>query len=99
MDLQLKIVSVIRFAVCLFSLITALILMIRADDNHYLRWGSCLLAAGAIWFNEPIGEALYLVLGSTLEMLYTAMGVGFTLCLGAVIMLFPIIAIVRWLTH
>ena len=99
MELQLKIVCIIRFAITLFSLVTALFLMIRADDNRILRWGSFLAAVGLICFNRQISEGLYLVIVSTLETLCTIICLGAVLSLGLVIMLFPIIAVVRWLTH
>lgn len=99
MELQLKIVCIIRFAITLFSLVTALFLMIRADDNRILRWGSFLAAVGLICFNRQISEGLYLVIVSTLEAICTIVLLGAGLSLAAVIIFFPILAIIRWMTH
>lgn len=95
--MELRILAIVRFAVCLLALVIGLIVMIRADDNAWLRRVTCLLVGLIVYFNHEIGRMLYLVIGSLLEMLIAVMGVGFVLCLGIVIMLFPVIAVIRWL--
>ncbi len=91
------IIEVVRYGVCVTSLIVAVIAMIKADDNHAMRRLSALLAAVLIYFNEEIGHITYLAIGSTIELLITLMGVGFVLIAGIIIMLLPAILAFRWL--
>ena len=93
------IINIVRFAVCLLSLIIAIVLMIKADDNNAMRRLSAILAGVLILFNEQIGSMAYLTIGSTIETLLATAGVGFVLTFAVVVMIFPIIIIVRWLTH
>lgn len=97
--MEAHILEIIRFAVCLLSVVLALILMIRAQDNSILRRLSAIAAAAVIYFNEAIGSAVYLVLGSVIETLIAVMGMGFVLVLGIVIMLLPVILALRCITH
>lgn len=93
------IIHIVRFAVCLLSLITAIVAMMKADDNNAMRRLSAILAGVLIFFNEQIGSLAYLTIGSTIETLLATAGVGFVLTFAVVVMIFPIIIIVRWLTH
>ena len=93
------IINIVRFAVCLLSLITAIVAMMKADDNNAMRRLSAILAGVLIFFNEQIGSLAYLTIGSTIETLLATAGVGFVLTFAVVVMIFPIIMIVRWLTH
>lgn len=93
------IINIVRFAVCLLSLITAIVAMMKADDNNAMRRLSAILAGVLIFFNEQIGSLAYLTIGSTIETLLATAGVGFVLTFAVVVMIFPIIIIVRWLTH
>ena len=97
--MEAHIINIVRFAVYSFSLITAIVAMIKADDNNAMRRLSAVLAAVLIYFNEQIGSMAYLTIGSTIEALVATAGVGFVLILAAVVMLFPFIGILRWLTH
>lgn len=93
------IINIVRFAVCLLSLITAIVAMMKADDNNAMRRLSAILAGVLIFFNAQIGSLAYLTIGSTIETLLATAGVGFVLTFAVVVMIFPIIIIVRWLTH
>ena len=42
---------------------------------------------------------VYLLIGSSIELLIATAGVGFVIVLTAVIMVLPILAVIRWLTH
>lgn len=97
--MEAHIINIVRFAVCSLSLITAIVAMIKSDDNNAMRRLSAVLAAVLIYFNEQIGSMAYLTIGSTIEALVATAGVGFVLILAAVVMLFPFIGILRWLTH
>lgn len=97
MELQTRIVAIIRFAVCFLSLVIGIVVMLRADDNNALRRLTCALSALVIYFNAEIGSAVYLLIGSILETIMAVMGVGFALCLGLVIMLLPIILVLHYL--
>ena len=99
MGFEMKLVAIVRFAVCLAALIFGIAVTLRSDDNGALRRVSCILAAVLIYFNEEIGNWVYLTLGATIETALAVMGVGFTICLGAVIMLLPVIFVIRYLTH
>lgn len=99
MGLEMRLIAIVRFAVCMLSLLFGIIVTLRSDDNRLLRYVSCALSAGLIYFSEKIGVWVYLTLGAAIETILAIMGVGFTLCLGAVIMLVPLILAVRYLTH
>ena len=91
------IIDVVRYGVCITSLILAVIMMIKADDNHAMRRLSAILAAILIFFNEEIGRITYLLIGSFIEFCITLMGVGFVLIAGLVIMFLPVLWAFRWL--
>lgn len=93
------IIYIVRFAVCLLSLIIAIVLMIKADDNNAMRRLVAILTAIIVFFNEQIGEGVYLILISTIETLLALSGVGFILLAAVVVMLLPIIIFIRWLLH
>lgn len=97
--MEVHIINIVRFAVCMFALIIAVTAMIKADDNNAMRRLSAMLAAVLIYFNEEIGSMVYLLIGSAIETLIAAAGVGFVLVLAIVIMLLPLIAVIRWVTH
>lgn len=97
--MEAHIISIVRFMVCSLSLITAIVAMVKADDNNAMRRLSAVLAAVLIYFNEQIGSMAYLTIGSTIEALITSAGVGFVLILAATVMIFPIVFLVRWLFH
>lgn len=99
MGFEMKMVAIVRFAVILAALIFGIVVTLRSDDNGPLRRVSCILSAVLIYFNEQIGAWVYLTLGATIETILAVMGVGFTLVLGAVIMLLPLIFTIRYLTH
>ena len=93
------IILIVRFLTCILSLVGAIILMVRADDNQVLRIVAAFGASALIYFNEAIGRIFYLVLGSTIETLLALMGVGFVLLLGACMMALPVAMLVRYLVH
>lgn len=97
--MEYHIIEIVRFAVCILSLAGGLVVMIKSGDRNALRRITALLSIGLIYFNEQIGQLVYLALGSTIETLIASLGVVFVISLTAVIALFPIIAVVRWLTH
>lgn len=97
--MEAHIISIVRFMVCSLSLVTAIVAMVKADDNNAMRRLSAVLAAVLIYFNEQIGSMAYLTIGSTMEALVTSAGVGFVLILAATVMIFPIVFLVRWLFH
>lgn len=97
--MEAHIINIVRFMVCSLSLITAIVAMLKANDNNAMRRLSAVLAAVLINFNEQIGSMAYLTIGSTIEALVTTAGVGFVLILVASVMIFPIIFLVRWLVH
>ena len=93
------IINIVRFAVCLLSLIISIVLMIKADDNNAMRRLVAILTAIIVFFNEQIGEGVYLILISTIETLLALSGVGFILLAAVVVMLLPIIIFIRGLLH
>lgn len=97
--MEAHIISIVRFMVCFLSLSTAIVAMLKADDNNAMRRLSAVLAAVLIYFNEQIGSMAYLTIGSTIEALITSAGVGFVLILAVTVMIFPIVFLVRWLFH
>ena len=92
--MEMHIIDIVRFATCILSLIIAIV-----DDNNAMRRLSALLAGVLISFNEQIGSIVYLLIGSSIELLIATAGVGFVIVLTVVIMVLPILAVIRWLTH
>ncbi len=99
MEFEMKLVAIVRFAVILAALIFGIVVTLRSDDRGALRRVSVCLSMLLVYFNEEIGAWVYLTLGATIETILTVMGVGFTLVLGAVLMLLPLIFTIRYLTH
>lgn len=97
--METHIINIVRFAVSSIALITAIVAMLKADDNNAMRRLSAVFAAVLIYFNEQIGSMVYLTIGSTIEALISTSVVGFVLILAAVVMIFPVIGVIRWLTH
>lgn len=95
--MEAHIINIVRFMVCFLSLSTAIVAMLKADDNNAMRRLSAVLAAVLIYFNEQIGSMTYLTIGSTIEALIATAGVGFVLILTASVMIFPIVFLIRWL--
>ena len=90
------IIEIVRFAVCIISILIAVILMLKADDNNAMRRLAVAFSVLLIYFNEQIGVMVYLLIGSAIETLIAAMGVTFVVILGVVIMIFPLVALLRW---
>lgn len=97
--MEAHIIEIVRFAVCMLAILMAAVLMVKADDSNAMRRLSAASGIGLIYFNEQIGTILYLLIGSALETLMAAMGVTFVLILAAVVMIFPLVALVRWVIH
>ena len=93
------IIEILRFAVCIISILIAVILMIKADDNNAMRRLAVAFSVLVICFNEQIGVMTYLLLGSTIETIIAVMGVTFVVILAVVVMIFPVIALFRWVIH
>ena len=93
------IITIVRFLTCVVSLVGAIIIMVRADDNQVTRVSAAFIAAAMIYFNQEIGRVFYLVLGSAIESLLALMGVGFVLLLGFVLMVLPLALLFRFLVH
>ena len=62
--MEKHIIEVVRYGVCVTTLIISIIAMIKADDNNAMRRLSALLAAVLIYFNKDIGQFTYLAIGS-----------------------------------
>lgn len=90
------IIEIVRFAVCIIAILVAVALMIKADDNNAMRRLTVAFAVLLVYFNEQIGVMTYLLIGSTIETLMAAMGVTFVIILVATVMIFPLIALFRW---
>lgn len=97
--MEAHIINIVRFETCLLVLITAIVAMLKANDNNAMRRLSTALAAVIIYFNEQIGSMVYLTIGSTIEALIATAGVGFVIILVVVVMLLPFIIVIHWLTH
>lgn len=97
--MEAHIIEIVRFAVCIISILVAVVLMIKADDNNAMRRLALAFSVLLIYFNEQIGVMGYLLIGSTIETLVAAMGVTFVIILAAVVMLFPLVALFRWVIH
>lgn len=97
--MEQHIIDVIRFGFCISSLAIAVAAMVKADDNNAMRRLTAALEAVIIFFNEQIGQTVYLLIGSTIEVLIAMMGLGFVLIAGIVIMLLPALAALRWMAR
>lgn len=97
--MEVHIIEIVRFAVCIISILAAVILMIKADDNNAMRRLVAAFSVLLVYFNKQIGVMGYLLIGSTIETLIAAMGVTFVIILAAVVMLFPLVALFRWVIH
>lgn len=97
--MEAHIIEIVRFAVCIISILVAVVLMIKADDNNAMRRLALAFSALLVCFNEQIGAMGYLLIASTIETLIAAMGVTFVIILVAVVMLFPLVALFRWVIH
>lgn len=97
--METHIIEIVRFLVCLASVVTAVAVMIKVDDNDMARRLAAGVAAGVVLFNRQIGSLVYLLLGSVLETLIAAIGVVFVIVLLAAIALFPLIVSIRWIIH
>lgn len=97
--MEAHIINIFRFAVCMLSLVAGIACVIKAADNDAFRRLSIVLAAVVVYFNMEIGKKLYLMVGSTIELLVATAGIGFVVVLLAVITFMPLIFIIRWLTH
>jgi hypothetical protein len=97
--METHIIEIVRFAVCIMALLTAVVLMIKVDDNNAMRRLVVALAVVLIYFNKQIGIVTYLLIGSVLETLIAAMGVTFVVIILILIMVFPLIALLKWLIH
>lgn len=97
--MEMHIIEIVRFAVSIMSVLAAILLMIRADNDTAMRRLTVVLAAVLIFFNKQIGCMIYLLIGSTLESIIAVMGLTFILIVGLVIMLFPILALLKWIIH
>lgn len=98
--MEMHIMQIIRFVVYVITVLLAILLMKRADDNDWLRRGIMIISAIIILFNPKISTITYLVLGTTLETIMTTVGIGLTiaflLVLGLTIVIFPMVALFRW---
>ena len=97
--MEAHILSIIRFSLYTLCAIGGVLIMIKADDRAALRRITAVCSAVMVWFNEPLGTGVYLLLGSTLEALIAGMGVIFVLILIAVIVLLPVILAAHYLIH
>lgn len=97
--MEMHLIMIMRFLVCFIALVAGGVVMFKADDRAWMRRSAAVLGVAAVIFNEKIGSWLYLVVGGLIESSIALMGVGFVVILAAVIMLFPLIFVVRWLIH
>ena len=97
--MEIHLIMIMRFLVCFFALVAGGVVMFKADDRAWMRRSAAVLGVAAVIFNEKIGSWLYLLVAGLIESSIALMGVGFVLILAAVIMLFPLIFVVRWLIH
>ena len=97
--MEMHLIMIMRFLVCFIALVAGGVVMFKADDRAWMRRSAAVLGVAAVLFNEKIGSWLYLVVGGLIESSIALMGVGFVVILAAVIMLFPLIFVVRWLIH
>ena len=95
--MEMHLIMIMRFLVCFIALVAGGVVVFKADDRAWMRRSAAVLGVAAVIFNEKIGNWLYLILGGLIESAIAFMGVGFVLILAAVIMLFPLIFVVRWL--
>lgn len=97
--MEVHIINIVRFVICILAVVIAIAAMIKADDNNAMRRLSAVLAIISIYFNEQIGAGVYLLIGSSIETMIAATGVGFVLILLLVVMLSPVLFVIRWLVH
>lgn len=97
--MEMHLIMIMRFLVCFIALVAGGVVMFKADDRAWMRRSAAVLGVAAVIFNEKIGSWLYLLVGGLIESSIALMGVGFVVILAAVIMLFPLIFVVRWLIH
>ena len=97
--MEMHLIMIMRFLVCFIALVAGGVVVFKADDRAWMRRSAAVLGVAAVIFNEKIGSWLYLVVGGLIESSIALMGVGFVVILAAVIMLFPLIFVVRWLIH
>jgi len=90
-------IEIVRYFICIWCIIIAIVIMVRADDNGFVRRITPLVFLVPVIFNREIGSAVYLVIGSTLETILATAGIGFVLVGAVVIIVFPVFAIVRWM--
>ena len=98
--MEMHIMQIIRFVVYIITVGLAITLMYKADDNDWLRRLILVVSGVVILFNVKIGVFTYLILGTTLETIMTAAGgafvILFLLVLGVTIVIFPLVALFRW---
>ena len=97
--METRLLDIVRFAVCLLSVLASIAGMVRAGDRPALRRLAAGAGAGVLLFNRQIGALLYLLLGSLLESLAAVTGVALILVVLAVLVLLPVIAVLRWVLH
>lgn len=97
--MQEHLILIVRYITCVVLTLLALVVIFKVGDNHLARLLMAALAAVLVYFNEEIGSVAYLMIGSTVEAMVATMGVLFVLILAAVLCLFPIIAVIHWLSH
>ncbi len=95
--MEAHLIDIIRFVICMLSLVTAAAVMIRADDNNVLRRIAPVTAAVPICFNMQIGEVVYQILCAILEAFLASMGLLFIVLAGFAVAIAPVIIIWRWL--
>lgn len=96
--MEYHIIEIVRLVTCVTALAIGVAVMIKAD-GILLRAVTAAASIAAIYFNEYLGHLVYLAIGSALEALIASLGVTFVISLVAVIALFPVIAVVRWLIN
>lgn len=97
--MEFHLIMIMRFLVCFTALVAGGLVMFKADDRAWMRRSAAVVGVAAVIFNEEIGNWLYQIAGGLIESALALTGVGFILILAAVIMLFPLIFVVRWLIH
>lgn len=99
MQMEAHIIEIIRFIVYIVTILMAVALMIKADDNNAMRRLSVAFAVLLVCFNEQIGVMLYLLIGAILETVMAVMGMVFLVILAVTVMILPLIALFRWIFH
>lgn len=90
-------IDIVRYFICIWCIVIAIVIMVRADDNGFVRRITPVVFLLPVLFNRTIGAAVYLVIGSTLETILATAGVGFVLVGAVVFIVFPVFAIIRWI--